>query len=389
MDYETGGFLERVKRMKVGTIREIKKHEYRVGLTPECVRAYVKRGHEVLVESGAGVNAGFSNEEYRQAGATIEADLKRIFDECEMIVKVKEPQPDEIANFHEDQIIYTYLHLAAAKELTASLMEKKIKGVAYETMEAEDGSLPCLTPMSEIAGRLAVQEGAKYLEKPFGGRGILLGGVPGVRRGKVGILGGGIVGTNACKIAVGIGADVSILDIDSRRLAYLDDIFGSSINTLYSNDANIEAVLRESDVVIGAILIPGGKAPKLIRREHLKMMKPGAVIVDVAVDQGGCAETIHPTTHDDPIYTIDGVVHYGVANMPGAVALSSTIALTSVTLRHGLMIAEHGLEQACRESRLIRTGVNLYQGHCVYSNVADDLELEYTPLESVVDNLEC
>ena len=370
--------------MKIGTVREIKKHEYRVGLTPACVRAYAKRGHELLVESDAGINAGFSNEEYERAGAKITTDLKRIFDDCEMIVKVKEPQPDEIAFFHEDQILYTYLHLAADKDLTTSLLEKKIKGVAYETMEAADGTLPCLTPMSEIAGRLSVQEGAKYLEKPFGGRGILLGGVPGVRRGKVGILGGGIVGTNACKIAVGIGADVSILDINARRLAYLDDIFGSSINTLYSNDANIEAVLRESDVVIGAILIPGAKAPKLIRKEHLKMMKPGAVIVDVAVDQGGCAETIHPTTHDDPIYTIDDVVHYGVANMPGAVALSSTIALTSVTLRFGLMIAEQGLEQACQKNRLVRTGVNLYQGHCVYENVANDLKIDYTPLASLV-----
>ena len=372
--------------MKIGTIREIKKHEYRVGLTPACVRAYTKRGHEVYVEAGAGINAGFGNEEYRRAGAVIEPNRNRIFEECEMIVKVKEPQPEEIPHFRENQILYTYLHLAAAKELTTSLMEKKIKGVAYETMEAEDGSLPCLTPMSEIAGRLAVQEGAKYLEKPFGGRGILLGGVPGVRRGKVGILGGGVVGTNACKIAVGIGADVSILDINSRRLAYLDDIFGSSINTLYSNDANIEAVLRESDVVIGAILIPGAKAPKLIRKEHLKLMKPGAVIVDVAVDQGGCTETIRPTTHDDPVYTIDGVVHYGVANMPGAVALSSTIALTSVTLRFGLMIAEHGLEQACRENRLVRTGVKLYRGHCVYENVATDLEIDYTPLDSVIEN---
>jgi len=373
--------------MKIGTIREIKKHEYRVGLTPECARAYIKRGHEVLVETGAGVNAGFRNEEYRQAGAIIETNRNRIFDECEMIVKVKEPQPEEIPRFHEDQILYTYLHLAASKELTLALMDRKIKAVAYETMESTDGTLPCLVPMSEIAGRLAVQEGAKYLEKPFGGRGILLGGVPGVRRGKVAIIGGGVVGTNACKIAVGIGADVCILDTNARRLAYLDDIFGSSINTLYSNDANIEAALAESDVVIGAVLIPGSKAPKLIHREHLGLMKSGAVIVDVAVDQGGCAETIHPTTHDDPIYTVDGIVHYAVANMPGAVALSSTIALTSATLQYGLMIAEHGLEQACRESKLIRTGVNLYQGQCVYPNVAGDLNIDYTPLESVIENL--
>lgn len=373
--------------MIIGTVRETKKHEYRVGLTPACARAYNKRGHEVLIESGAGANAGFSDEQYHQAGAVIETDRTHVFDKCEMIVKVKEPQPEEIPHFHEDQILYTYLHLAASKELTVALMEKKIKAVAYETMESTDSTLPCLVPMSEIAGRLAVQEGAKYLEKPFGGRGILLGGVPGVRRGKVSIIGGGVVGTNACKIAVGIGADVCILDTNARRLAYLDDIFGSSINTLYSNDANIEAVLAESDVIIGAVLVHGGKAPNLIHREHLRLMKPGAVIVDVAVDQGGCAETTHPTTHDDPIYTVDGIVHYAVANMPGAVALSSTIALTSATLHYGLMIAEHGLEQACQINRPIRKGVNLYQGQCVYPNVAADLGISYTPLESVIPNL--
>lgn len=373
--------------MKIGSLREIKKHEYRVGLTPACVRAYLKRGHEVYIETSAGVSAGFGNEEYRRAGAIIESNRNRIFEECEMIVKVKEPQPEEIPHFRDNQILYTYLHLAASKELTLALMEKKIKAVAYETIETEDGTLPCLVPMSEIAGRLAVQEGAKYLEKPFGGRGILLGGVPGVRRGKVAILGGGVVGTNACKIAVGIGADVSILDIDARRLAYLDDIFGSSITTLYSNDANIEAVLEESDVIIGAVLVHGGKAPKLIHREHLALMKTGAVIVDVAVDQGGCTETIKPTTHDAPIYTVDGIVHYGVANMPGAVALSSTIALTSATLPYGLMIAEHGLEQACRDCQPIHKGVNLYQGDCVYPKVAADLGIDHIPLESIIPNL--
>lgn len=372
--------------MKIGTVREIKKHEYRVGLTPGCVRAYVKRGHEVYVEIGAGASAGFGNDEYRRAGAIIEPNRNRILEICDMIVKVKEPQPEEIPHFHENQILYTYLHLAASKELTLALIDKKIKAVGYETIETADGTLPCLVPMSEIAGRLAVQEGAKYLEKPFGGRGILLGGVPGVRRGKVAILGGGVVGTNACKIAVGIGADVCILDVNARRLAYLDDIFGSSINTLYSNDANIEAVLEESDVVIGAVLVHGGKTPTLIRREHLSRMKPGAVIVDMAVDQGGCTETIKPTTHDVPIYTIDGIVHYGVTNMPGAVALSSTIALTSATLQYGLKIAEHGLEQACRISRPVRKGVNLYCGDCVYPNVAHDLDIEYTPLESVIEN---
>jgi alanine dehydrogenase len=371
--------------MKIGTVREIKKHEYRVGLTPACVKAYIKRGHEVFVETGAGINAGFGNKEYLQAGAKIEPNRNHIFEKCEMIVKVKEPQPQEIPLFRKGQILYTYLHLAASKKLTKALMDKEIKAVAYETIETDDGHLPCLIPMSEIAGRLAVQEGAKYLEKPFGGRGILLGGVPGVRRGKVAILGGGVVGTNACKIAVGIGADVSILDIDARRLAYLDDIFGSSITTLYSNDANIESVLQECDVVIGAVLVHGSKAPKLIRREHLSLMKPGAVIVDVAVDQGGCAETIHPTTHDAPIYTVDGIVHYAVANMPGAVALSSTIALTSATLHYGLMIAEHGLEKACQRNTELCRGINLYQGQCVYPNIARDLQIHYTPLETIIN----
>ena len=370
--------------MNIATVTEIKTHEYRVGLTPSCVKAYITRGHKVFVEAGAGENAGFSDQEYIEVGAVIESDKRKIFSDCEMIVKVKEPVEEEYDLFHPGQILYTYLHLAASKSLTCALMEKNIKAVAYETIETQDGSLPCLKPMSEIAGRLSVQEGAKYLEKPFGGRGILLGGVPGVRRGKVAILGGGVVGINACKIAVGIGADVTILDIDANRLAYLDDIFGNSINTLYSNDANIESVLAEADVVIGAVLLHGAKAPNLIKKSHLPGMKTGAVIVDVAVDQGGCAETTRPTTHDKPIYVTNGIVHYCVANMPGAVALSSTIALTSVTNQYGLIIAEQGLEQACRKNPEIGKGVNLYLGKCVYENIAKDLGLDYTPLESVL-----
>jgi alanine dehydrogenase len=370
--------------MQVGTVKEIKAHEYRVGLTPSCAKAYTARGHKVVVESGAGANAGFSDDEYVAAGASIETDRQCVFDTCEMIIKVKEPQPSEFDLFHEGQILYTYLHLAALKEVTLALLEKKVKAIAYETIETEDGSLPCLTPMSAIAGRLSVQEGAKYLEKTFGGRGILLGGVPGVRRGKVAILGGGIVGTNACKIAAGIGADVTILDIDARRLAYLDDIFGSNITTLYSNDANIEAIAAESDVIIGAVLLHGAKAPMLIKREHLALMKTGAVLVDVAVDQGGCMETTHPTTHDDPIYVVDGIVHYAVANMPGAVALSSTIALTSATLRYGLIIASNGIEKACKIAPELAKGVNLYMGDCVYYNVAQDLELPYKHLDEAI-----
>lgn len=367
--------------MIVGCVKEIKHHEYRVGLTPSCVKSYVSRGHTVFIENNAGMAAGFENELYEEAGAAIVSDKKKIFDDSDMIVKVKEPLPEEYDLFHEDQILYTYLHLAASETLTKALLDKKIKGVAYETIETKDKQLPCLKPMSEIAGRLSVQEGAKYLEKTYGGRGVLLGGVPGVRRGKIGIIGGGIVGTNACKIAAGIGAEVTILDVNARRLEYLDDIFGSRITTLYSTDTNIESVLQESDLVIGAVLLPGAKAPHLIKREHLKIMKPGSVIVDVAVDQGGCTETTKPTTHDDPVFIIDDVVHYCVANMPGVVALSSTNALTSTTLRYGLMIAEMGLEKASKQSIPIYMGVNLYKGHCVYQNVAAAFNMPHTELK--------
>ncbi len=256
--------------------------------------------------------------------------------------------------------------------------------MAYETIEMKDGQLPCLQPMSEIAGRLSVQEGAKYLEKTFGGRGVLLGGVPGVERGKVGIIGGGVVGTNACKIATGMGADVTILDVSARKLAYLDDIFGSRITTLYSTDANIEKILRESDLIIGAVLLAGAKAPTLVKREHLKLMKKGAVIVDVAVDQGGCVETIKPTTHDEPVYVIDGIVHYGVANMPGAVALTSTKALTSATLPYGLMIAEMGLEKAARNSDALKLGINVYMGQCVYNEVAKTFGIKNYDIDSLI-----
>ncbi|MBN1596854.1 MAG: alanine dehydrogenase [Bacteroidales bacterium] len=370
--------------MKVGCVKEIKKHEYRVGLIPSDVKSYITRGHQVFIEKNAGLAAGFEDELYRQAGAAIREISKEIFAECEMIIKVKEPVPEEYPLLRRDQILYTYLHLAAGRELTDILLEKEVKGVAYETIEDEEGHLPCLKPMSEIAGRLSVQEGAKYLEKTFGGRGVLLGGVPGVARGKVAIIGGGVVGTNACKIASGMGADVTILDVSASRLAYLDDIFGSRITTLYSTDANIEKVLRESDLVIGAVLLPGAKAPVLIKKEHLKIMKDGAVIVDVAVDQGGCVETIKPTTHDDPVYVIDGVVHYGVTNMPGAVALSSTQALTSTTLPYGLMIAELGLEKACKQSSEIYNGVNTYKGKCVYKNVAIAFDLEHVELNSLI-----
>ena len=370
--------------MIVATVKEIKTHEYRVGLTPSCVSSYIKAGHTVLVEKSAGVNAGFSDEDYVKAGAEILDTAEEIFDRAEMIVKVKEPQRSEFPLFKKGQILYTYLHLAADKELTTALMDSGIKGIAYETIEDRDGGLPCLKPMSEIAGRLSIQEGAKYLEKPFGGRGVLLGGVPGVPRGKVAIIGAGIVGSNALKMAVGMEAQVTVLDISAERMTYLDDIYGNRITTLYSNEANIETVLKESDLIIGAVLIPGAKAPKLVKKSQLKLMKPGAVLVDVAVDQGGCFETTTPTTHDKPVFQVEGINHYCVANMPGAVARTSTLALTSTTLANGLKIASLGVEKACEQDKLLAKGLNLYQGHCVYKEVAEDLDLPYTDISKLI-----
>ena len=370
--------------MFIGTVKERKTHEYRVGLTPSCVAAYTSHGHTVYIEKGAGANTGFEDEDYLRVGGKILSTAEEVFAESDMIIKVKEPQPFEYDLFREGQILYTYLHLAVSEDLTRALMKRKIKAVAYETIELDDGRLPCLQPMSEIAGRLSVQEGAKYLEKTFGGRGILLGGVPGVRRGRIGIIGGGVVGTNACKIAVGIGADVTILDINHKRLSYLDDIFSTQVTTLYSTESNIESVLEESDLIIGAVLLPGAKAPNLVRREQLQLMKKGAVIVDVAVDQGGCVETTHPTTHDNPVFVVDGVVHYCVANMPGAVALSSTQALTSTTLPYGLMIADKGLEKAAQQSDPLTKGINIYEGYCTYDHVASTFGIDYTPMEDFV-----
>ncbi len=363
--------------MDIGVPKEIKRHEYRVGLTPSHAKVYIENGHKVFIEAGAGEGAGFNDPDYIRAGAQILTDKKQLFDLSDMIIKVKEPLEEEYDLFHEGQILYTYLHLAADKKLTKALLAKKIVGIAYETIQLHDGSLPCLTPMSEIAGRLSVQEGAKYLEKAFGGRGVLLGGVPGVERGKVSIIGGGVVGTNAAKIAVGIGADVTILDLSAKRLGYLDDIFGSTLQTLYSNSENIIKCLQESDLVIGAVLLPGTKAPKLVTEEMLKYMKPGAVIVDVAVDQGGCFETTKPTSHDDPTYEVSGVVHYCVANMPGAVALTSTKALTSVTLPYGINIANLGWERAINNDPALRKGLNMVDGKLCYEAVARSLDLPY------------
>jgi alanine dehydrogenase len=370
--------------MKIGCIKEIKRHEYRVGLTPACAQAYVRHGHSVTIEAGAGDNAGFTDAEYIAVGAKIEGDKKAIFAACDMIVKVKEPLPEEYDLFRPGQLLYTYLHLAADRKLTEAMLARKVTGVAYETIETEDHLLPCLKPMSEIAGRLSVQEGAKFLEKPFGGRGVLLGGVPGVPRGKVAIIGGGVVGANACRMAVGMGADVTVLDISAERLAYLDDIYHGAITTLHSTASNIADVLKASDLVIGAVLVTGAKAPHLIRREHLATMKRGSVIVDVAVDQGGCCETTKATTHDNPVYTVDGVVHYAVANMPGAVALTSTRALTSTTLKYGRMLADHGIRKACQMSKELARGLNVHDGHCTYPGVAEAFGLPLMPVEKVI-----
>ncbi len=370
--------------MKIGTTRELKNNEFRVGLTPDNVASLVKRGNEVFIETKAGEGAGFSDEAYAAAGAKIIATAKEVFDTCDMIYKVKEPEECEYELLRDNQILFTYLHLAPNPALTKVLLDKKIKAVAFETIKDEQGNLPCLRPMSQIAGKLSIQEGAKYLEKGFGGKGILLGGVPGVKRGSIVIVGGGIAGTYAAKTAVGLGAKVTLLDINLNRLAYLDEIFGNSVETLYSNEENIKRVLADADLVVGSVLIPGGSTPKLVRREHLKIMKPGTVIVDIAIDQGGCCESSHVTTHDDPVFIEEGIVHYCVGNMPGAVPYTSTVALANATYKYAQMIADMGLEEACKKDKGLGLGVNCYDGKCVNKNVASSLGLEYVDLYSVI-----
>ena len=370
--------------MIVGCAKEIKNNEYRVGLTPDNVKSYVAAGHEVLIERGAGEGSGFTDEEYIAAGAKV-LEAADVWAGCDMMVKVKEPLPSEYALFHEGLVLYTYLHLAADRPQMDALLAGKVKGVAYETLREADGSLPLLAPMSQIAGRLSLQEGAKYLEKTFGGEGVLLAGVPGTPRANVVVIGGGTVGTNAAKIAVGMGANVTVIDISLKRLEQLDDMFGGRVQTLYSTDANIERAVLDADLVIGAVLIPGGSTPKLFKKEYLKRMRPGAVFVDVAIDQGGCGETSHVTTHDDPIFIEDGVVHYCVGNMPGAVSRTSTIALTNATLRYGLEIANKGLEQAVKDSPAIALGVNTYDGKVTCKNLADSFDdVEYTDVLTLV-----
>ena len=370
--------------MIIGTTKELKNQEYRVGLTPDNVLSYVAAGHTVYVETGAGVGAGFSDEMYKAAGATILDTPKEVFDKAEMIVKVKEPEECEYELLRPGQVLFTYLHLAANAGLAKVLMEKKVKAVAFETITDREGNLPCLRPMSQIAGRLSIQQGAKFLERRFGGRGILLGGVPGVERGKIVIIGGGIAGTYAAKAAVGIDAQVTLLDVNLNRLSYLEDVFGASVTTLYSTEANIRKALAEADVVIGSVLIPGGKTPKLVRKEHLKLMKQGSVIVDIAIDQGGCCETSRVTTHDDPVFIEDGVVHYCVGNMPGAVPYTSTVALANATFHYGKMMADNGLEKALTMDPGLANGLNIYDGKCTNKNLADSLDLDYTPVAEAI-----
>lgn len=362
--------------MIIGCPKEIKTREYRVGLTPANVSDYVHHGHKVVMECDAGVGSGFSNSEYENAGATI-ADKKGVF-ESDMIIKVKEPIEKEYDYFRDEQVLYTYLHLAADKTLTEMLLKKKIKSVAYETMVGPNGGLPCLAPMSAIAGRLASHQAAKYLEKSFGGTGILFGGVPGVDKAKVVILGAGVVGLNAAQMAIGMGADVSICDVNAERLAYIDQIFDSRIKTFVSARGTLLELYKTADVVIGSVLVPGAKAPKLLTKADLKIMKKGSVIVDVAIDQGGCFETSKATTHDNPIFIEDDIVHYCVANMPGAVSRTSTIALTNATTPYGLLLAQKGLETICKENKTLLTGLNTYNGKITFRGVAEAFGMDYT-----------
>ncbi|HAZ11795.1 MAG: alanine dehydrogenase [Bdellovibrionales bacterium GWA2_49_15] len=367
--------------MKIGVPKEIKIKENRVGLVPAGVRQLVKDGHELYVQTNAGIGIGVSDQDYINAGAKILPKAEDVFDKAEMIVKVKEPQPVELAMLRPKHILYTYLHLAADLELTRGLMKTGCTGVAYETIQNPDGSLPLLVPMSEVAGRMATQVGANNLQVDHGGKGLLLGGVPGVRRGKVTIIGCGIAGTNAMKMAVGMGADVTAIDLSTKRLAEIDDLFDNRITTLFSNIENIERSVLNSDLVIGAVLIPGAKAPKLVTRDMISRMERGSVVVDIAVDQGGCIETCRPTTHENPTFVIDGVIHYCVANMPGAVAYTSTYALTNVTLKYARMLAANGVDKAAKQDHSLLRGLNTYKGNLVYEQIARDLDLPFTDLK--------
>jgi alanine dehydrogenase len=364
--------------MLIGVPKEIKREEYRVAATPAGVEALTGAGHQVLVQKTAGVDSGFTDDFYAEAGAEIVDSADEVWSRAEMIMKVKEPIEPEWPRMRSDQVIFTYFHFAASEELTRAVMDSGSIAVAYETVELPSGELPLLTPMSEVAGRMAVQEGAKYLERHSGGAGVLLSGVPGVLPGKVVILGGGVVGTNAAKIAAGMGARVAIMDIDLARLRYLDDVMPDNVQLLFSTRYAVRKQIEDADLVIGAVLIPGKKAPGLVLREDLARMRAGSVIVDVAVDQGGCVETIRPTTHDDPIYTVDEVIHYGVANMPGGVPRTSTLALTNATLPYALTLANKGWKQACREDPALALGVNVVDGRITYEGVAEAFDLDWS-----------
>ncbi|HET9532626.1 MAG TPA: alanine dehydrogenase [Blastocatellia bacterium] len=370
--------------MIVGLPREVKDNEYRVGLVPAGVKALTNAGHKVIVQAAAGEGSGITDEEYIAAGGEILDSAEEVWSRADMIVKVKEPVASEYPRLREGLVLYTYLHLAPARELTRALLESGVTGIAYETITNDQGHLPLLTPMSEVAGRMSIQVGATYLEKINGGRGVLLGGVPGVAPARVTIIGGGVVGTNACKMAVGLGAAVVMIDKDLERLRYLDDIFGSRIRTLASNPYTIAESVASSDLVVGAVLVPGAAAPKLVTREMLRDMPRGAVIVDVAVDQGGCIETTKPTTHSQPTYYVENVLHYGVTNMPGAVPRTSTFALTNATLPLALKIANQGVIEAIRNDRHLREGVNTYRGKITYRAVAQDQGLEYAAIDDLI-----
>lgn len=370
--------------MIIGVPKEIKSSENRVAVTPAGVLEFSKRGHKVYVQHTAGVGSGFTDEMYEEAGAEILPTIEDVYGIAEMIIKVKEPIASEYDLIKKDQLVFTYFHFASHEPLTRAMIESEAVCLAYETVELEDRSLPLLVPMSEVAGRMAVQEGAKYLEKPQKGRGVLLGGVPGVPPAKVLILGGGIVGTQAAKMAAGLGAQVTILDISLARLRYLADVMPANVYTEYSNEYNIRRLIKDHDLIVGAVLIPGAKAPNLITREMLKEMRAGTVMVDVAVDQGGCIETCKPTTHEDPIFIIDEVVHYCVANMPGAVPYTSTIALTNATLPYAIQLAEHGWKASCKKDPALAKGLNVVNGKVCYEGVSKAFDLDYVPVDEIL-----
>ena len=370
--------------MIIGVPKEIKNNEFRVGLTPSGVNSFINNGHKVLIQKGAGIGSGFKDSDYVDAGALLKDKIDDIYLNSEMIIKVKEPLESEYSLIKENQIVYTFFHFASSEKLTKAMVKSKSVCIAYETVQNKDLSLPLLTPMSEVAGRMATQQGAKYLEKPQNGFGILLGGVPGVKPANVMVLGGGVVGSEAAKMAAGLGANVTIFDISLDRLRYLDDIMPKNVNTQFSSNYNISQAMKNAHLIIGAVLIPGAKAPNLITKEMLKELRPGTVLVDVAVDQGGCFETTHPTTHENPTYIIENILHYSVANMPGAVPSTSTEALTNATIKQGLSIANKGWVKACEDDDSLKLGLNIVNGHVVYKAISDAFDLDYKNINEII-----